>query len=320
MKEKLRYTLAFILIVFFTISCSMPEKNDISERIDNNENVEIINENVEDNSFSDNLDIDNSLIESLKDSLKSEEDKLYEAYKESKRVNVLVLGVEKDPRSDVIILVSFDTKSKKVDMISIPRDTYYKVDRYNSGDHRKINAAYARKREEGSIEAVKDILLDIPIHHYVTVKYSGVEKIVNAMGGVEIYVPKRIGDIPKGKQNLNGEQAVKYLRYRKGYNNGDLGRVSAQQEFIKAATKKSLSLKLPKVIKETYSAVKTDMSIGDILKYSLKGIKVNPEDIIIKTLPGTAGYRTVGGKGWSYFFHDSDKTKELIYDIYDIDE
>lgn len=316
MKEKLRYILALVLIIFFTLSLSIPNVFS-SSKINNKNKKDTIN--IESNVLTKDNIIEKTVNVNQKELIKSEKEKLYEAYKKSKRVNVLVLGVEKDPRSDVIILVSFDTDTKVVDMISIPRDTYYKVNGYNSGDHRKINAAYARKREKGSIEAVTEILYDIPIHNYVTVKYRGVEKIVNAMGGVELYVPMRIGDIHKGKQVLNGEEAVKFLRFRKGYSNGDLGRVNAQQEFIKAAIKKSLSLKLPKVIKETYSTVKTDMSIADIFKYSLKGIKVDFDDIKIKTLPGTSRYQKVGGKSWSYFFHDSEKTKEIIYDLYYLD-
>lgn len=242
---------------------------------------------------------------------------LEEAIDSSKRVNFLVLGVEEDPRTDTIILASFDTEHKLLDLISIPRDTYYHVKSHSSGDHRKINAAYARTREKGALEAVENIL-NIPIHYYVEVKYEGVKKIVEALGGVEVYVPMKMHDIPKGDQVLNGEDAIVFLRFRKGYKSGDIGRVKAQQEFIKSAIKKSLSLRLPLVIKATFKAVKTDISLTKTLYYSYKAMNIDTEDITFNILPGKSSYEYVGGKGWSYYIHNKEETKEMIYKIYNV--
>lgn len=262
------------------------------------------------------------------DNNKDEEmtDPLKIAIKNSKRVNVLLLGLE-STRTDTIILASFDTKNKKVDMLSIPRDTYYWDKGYNKPDQKKINAKYGRGKATGTMAAVSNILGGIPIHHYVSVTYKGVEEIVDSLGGVEVDVPFHMVykdttagkslfiDIPKGRQTLDGKNAVKFLRYRKGYKNGDLGRVNAQQQFIKAAMDKALSYRLPLLIKSCFGSVKTNMPLLDMLGYAKDVIGINlGEDVNMNVLPGAARYKD----GLSYFFHDPEKTKQFVYDLYGV--
>lgn len=241
--------------------------------------------------------------------------------KESKRVNFLILGVEGGLRTDTIIFVSFHMKTKEIDMISIPRDTYFYEKGYERGDQRKINAKYGRSRDKGSKEAIEKIL-GTNIHHHVSVDFEGVEEIVNIIGGVEVDVPCDMLldeiEIAKGRQVLNGKQAIKLVRFRKKYSNGDLGRIKMQQQFIKSAMKKSFSLNLPKVIKKSFKYVKTDMTVKDILYYSLKARNMKVDDISMRTLPGVPRYKEVGGKWWSYYFYDKKKMKETMKEIYNI--
>lgn len=350
MKKTLIIILAIILISIISVCYPIFYSNEANLVADNQSYEDVdISDNIIDDNDNNIIDLDkdtkkeNTLIDKFKEEseeeiLRKEEEarkkeakrkeeeakrltelnKMKEFYKNSARINFLILGVEDQPRTDSMIFASYDTSNNKIYMISIPRDTYYHVKSHNSGDHRKINAAYARGREKGALSAVSNLLYGVPIHHYITLKYTGVESIVDAIGGVEVSVPTDIGSISKGSQILNGKQSIEFLRYRKGYSNGDLGRVSAQQQFIKAALKKSLSLKLPKVIKETYNTIKTDMSIAEVLKYALKSTKINPDDITLTTLPGTARYTKVGGYYWSYFYSNRGKTKEILYTLYNI--
>lgn len=304
-----------ILIGISSIGCNLNKEK--SEDIKNTEKNESSNNN---NKF-DNEYLDKS--NSPKDNKNKSYDSLEEAIKKSKRVNVLVLGREKDPRTDTMILATFDTKNKKIDLISIPRDTYFHEKGYNTGDHRKINAAYARDREKGAMKAVEAVL-GVPIDYYVTVRYAGVEKIVDSLGGVEATVPKwfetlhKNKRIPSGTYVLNGEQSVKFLRFRDKYRNGDIGRVESQQAFIKSALKKALGFKLPAVVKATFDAVETDMSLTKSLYYTYKVIGIDTDDINMTILPGKASFEYVGGRGWSYFRYDEEKTKELIEGIYNV--
>ena len=152
----------------------------------------------------------------------------FEAFTNANRVNILVLGVDHHNLTDTIILASFDIDQKHMDLIWIPRDTYYYRGPAGDTGSNKINAAY-RKNPVNSAIAVSEILMNIPINYYAEVTYEGVATIIDEMGGVPMDIPfnMRYNDpldtpplsinIPKGFQVLSGEQSVKFLRYRSGY-------------------------------------------------------------------------------------------------------
>jgi LCP family protein required for cell wall assembly len=250
---------------------------------------------------------------------KSELEKLIE---ESKRVNVLLLGME-GPRSDTIVLASFDPKAKKVDLISIPRDTYYPRKGYNTADKKKLNAVYGDSGAEGTMKAVSELLGGIPVHHYVKVTYAGVERIVDSLGGVKVNVPFDMVyddpydtpplhiNIPKGTQVLKGKNAVHFLRFRKDYPDGDLGRIRAQQQFMKAAMGKVFSFRLPVVANTVFKYVKTDMPLSDILLLAGDAVGMSSGNVETHGLPGKATE-----KGVSYFLHDVDASKALVTEMY----
>jgi len=262
---------------------------------------------------------------------------LGKAIQKSKRINVVLLGME-GTRTDTIMFVSLDPDTKKVDIISVPRDTYYYRKGYEAYDLRKINAVYGSQKTEGIMSAIGNVLEGIPIDHYVMVDYKGVEKIVDSIGGVEVNVPFNMYysdptdkpplliDIKKGTQVLNGKKAIQFLRFRHnndltvGYPDGDLGRVKAQQQFIKSAIKKSISFKLPSVINATFKYVKSDVGMAEALLYTKDVYGITTDDISVITLPGTGQTKTINGTRSSYFIHDAEKTKELIYKLYGVEE
>ncbi len=258
---------------------------------------------------------------------------LIKAINKSSRVNFLLMGLEW-PRTDTLILASFDVKTKDLNLLSIPRDTYYYKKGFRSGftdmAEYKINAIFGDEGPEGVVKAVKDIF-NIPIHHYVTISYAGVESIVDTLGGVEVNVPYDmyyedpwddppfVINLKKGKQVLDGDKAIQFLRFRK--NNaetiaiGDTGRIKLQQQFIQSAIKKSLSLKLPAVIKEAFNCVKTDANILEILDYANSAIGMDMDKISISTVPGDTFYQN----RLSYFRIDQSKLNEIIYSLYDVE-
>lgn len=256
----------------------------------------------------------------------------------SDRINVLLIGIEAEGRSDTLVFASFDPKTKKVDMISVPRDTEYHVPGYDTADNRKLNAVYIRNLKKGhevaaekTMEAVEEIL-GVPIDNYATISYDGVENIVESLGGVEMDVPqvmkydyfypdgtKEVRYLQEGTQVLNGSEAIGFLRFRKGYSNGDLGRVEAQQKFIKAALKKALGFNLPKVAMTAAKEVKTDMSVLDITANATKAIGMNMNNVNAHTLPGETKSLTFQGWTLSFFEHDEEKTRELMKEIYGVE-
>lgn len=258
---------------------------------------------------------------------KSELEKLVE---NSKRINVLLMGLE-GPRTDTLILASFDPQSKYVDMISIPRDTYFHIKGYDSSDQKKINAVYGRSKANGGkaegVVRVASNILDVPIHHYVTLSYKGVERIVDSLGGVKVTIPFDMNyndpysdpplhiDLKKGTRVLNGKESVQFLRFRqnddKSHSDGDIGRINRQQQFMKAAAKKALSFRLPAVANTTFKQVKTNMELDDIIYYAKRAIGISIDDIQTYKLPGSATT-----KGTSYYIHDAEATEQLMIQIY----
>lgn len=246
------------------------------------------------------------------------------AAQDLRRFNVLVVGLE-DRRTDTIMVASYDMDNKTADLISIPRDTYYPRDVYDSPELKKINAVYAQEGIEGLVPAVQE-LLGIPLEKYVIVDYEAVVSCVDLLSGVEVNVPFHMVysdpyddpplyiDIPEGTQVLNGDQSLKFLRYRKGYSNQDLGRIDAQQQFIKSAVKKALGLKLPVLIKEAYSYMETNVNLTDVLSLVNDIMGFSTDNINLSTMPGSE----TPLEGLSFYIPDEDAIQELVNKLYGI--
>jgi LCP family protein required for cell wall assembly len=239
-----------------------------------------------------------------------------------KRFNILLAGLE-GKRTDTLMVISYDMDNKKAALISLPRDTYLPRNPDDEGELKKINAVYGREGIESLTLRVQD-LLGIPVEKYVVVDYQGVIACVDMIGGVEVNVPFHMEytdiyddpplyiDIPAGVQLLDGEEALKFLRYRKGYDNQDLGRIEAQQQFIKAAVKKALGFQLPSVIKEAYSYIETNISMSDILNLAGDLVGFSADNIETYILPGME----TPLEGLSFYIPDKEGIRNLAYSLY----
>lgn len=219
-----------------------------------------------------------------------------------KKINILVLGVDQRSddvgRSDTMFVVTIDTDSKQVSLLSVPRDTRVKIPGFGWD---KINHAYAEGGHKLSIKAVEG-LLGIPIDYYVLINFSGFYKIVDAIGGVTIDVEKRmyysdpydnlVIDLRPGVQHMNGKTAIQYVRYRD--EDGDIGRIARQQKFIKAMFKEVVSPmvlpRIPAIIQEINSAVKTDLSQPEMLNLAKILNDAYKQGLKTDTVPGRPGY------------------------------
>lgn len=248
----------------------------------------------------------------------------------NKRINVLLLGLEHE-RSDTIMVASYNSKTKTADIISIPRDTYVDRDGFVNSANNKINSVYTAEGLDGLKEVVRQ-MTGLTVNKYVTVDYDGVRAAVDAVGGVEVDVPFHMRytdpysdppldiDIPEGFQTIKGDQAMEFLRFRKtnyrgysGYAEGDLGRIEAQQQFVKSAIKKALSLKLPKVIAEVFPYVDTDFSVSEATSMALGSVGMSTENINFHVLPGAPKTKN----GLSFYISNYDETKALVDSILD---
>ncbi len=244
-----------------------------------------------------------------------------------RRQNILFLGVDasnnpKDlwtgTRTDTIILVNIDPRTKSVNALSIPRDS--KV--YLPGDNgvNKINAAHAIGGIEMTKKTIEDTL-GVHIDRYIMVHDSAVKEIVDAMGGLDIYVEKPMHyndysgnlhiNFSKGNHHLNGQHAVEYLRFRHDAL-GDIGRTQRQQWLLRSLLTQlkqpSTITKIPDIIAVAKKYVKTDMSFYEMSQYAALAKHIDMDKIEIAMLPGAPNQR-----GYiSYWILDPEKTQEVV--------
>ncbi|SFH91077.1 transcriptional attenuator, LytR family [Selenomonas ruminantium] len=242
---------------------------------------------------------------------------------------IMIMGVdERDDdvgRSDTLMVASIDPKKNQASLLSVPRDTRVKIKGHGFD---KVNAAYAYGKERLTQDTVEN-LLGVNIDHYVIINTKSFAKIIDALGGIDIDVPKRmyyedpwdddgglIIDFRPGMQHMDGAKAITYVRYRD--EEGDLGRIRRQQDFIKACLDKMVSPaiipKLPTIIREVMDSIQTDLSFRQLLEFAgtLKESKQNG----LKTdmVPGRPLYID----GISYWIPDLTQLRSTVADTLDV--
>ena len=185
-------------------------------------------------------------------------------------------------RSDVIMLVRIDAPNKKVTMVTVPRDTPYTLE---DGSVVKINEAYNIGGAAESIKAVSS-LTGVNISHYAEVRVSELEAIVDAVGGVDVYVDRELSvkdtltgeltAISEGMQTLDGKQAQVFARARHEYADSaegqDYHRQSNVRTLAKAIIDKALSHplnELPGLILDLAQYVTTDLQAADLISLGM---------------------------------------------------
>lgn len=255
-----------------------------------------------------------------------------------------VFGVDKEGyRTDVIFVVNYNSKTNKVKVVSVPRDT--KVE-WSESQQQRLKELKDMTRTEsklnemtsyGGIENIRSFTIDeiehmlgVNIDNYVIITTDAFRKIVDAIGGVEVDVPVLDGQglqyddsaqnlhihLSPGLQKLNGSDAEGLVRFRKGYAEGDVGRIKTQQLFLKAFAEKVLSpgtiTRLPQIIPVIFTCVKTDMSLTEIPQYYSHIKKFNLSNLTFNIIPGEPQH--VEGK-W-YFMRDTEKMKAFVDEVF----
>jgi len=227
--------------------------------------------------------------------------------------NFLVVGADTRPgdagRSDVIVLAHVPEDGSQVQLIHFPRDLY--VDIPGRGKD-KINAAYAYGREPLLVETMED-LLKIRIHHVARTDFEGFKNMTDAVGGVRVYAEEASNGtgnggpivIKEGWNDLNGEQALGFVRERYTLSEGDISRGLRQLAFIKALMLKATSPETVtnplKIAKFTNAAtdnlvVDQELTIGAMKDYALALKDIHRDDVVFATAP-FSGYGTAPNGG-----------------------
>lgn len=216
------------------------------------------------------------------------------------RMNILVLGIDynrdskgmpysKGARSDTMMVVSLSPTADFLNILSIPRDVYTEIS--PSLGMEKINAAYSYGGIKQTIETVENFT-GVNIDHYVIVKVHGAKKCFDAIGGLELDVEKNMDyddnwgqlhiHLKKGRQVLNGDQAIGYARFRMD-EEGDRGRMRRQQQTIKALIKKlkdpAIIMKAPELAKAVKETLETDLKIAEMVDLAMLYQSFDPKKL-----------------------------------------
>ncbi|VEP11694.1 Transcriptional attenuator, LytR family [Hyella patelloides LEGE 07179] len=228
--------------------------------------------------------------------------------------------------SDTMLLVRFDPQQKKLSVLSIPRDTKVYLDGH--GD-RKINHANDYGGPALTASAVSELLGGVEIDRYVRVNVQGIEKLIDALGGVNVFVPKDMKyndfsqhlyiDLKKGQQHLDGEKAVQFLRYR--YDDlGDISRVQRQQVLMRALVEQALKprtiVKVPKILDVIKSHLDTNLTVKELMALSNFASQTERSGVQMMMLPGNFNNPE---ENVSYWVPDSPQIENIMVQHFELE-
>ena len=180
-----------------------------------------------------------------------------------------------DGLSDTMLMVRFDPKQRKLVVLSIPRDTRTWVEGVGLT---KLNEANSDGGPALAARATSELLGNTTIDRYIRINVQGVEKLMDALGGVKLYVPQDMFyqdesqhlyiNLKQGEQHLNGAQALQFLRFR--YDNlGDIGRVQRQQMLMRALLEQALNpatlARVPQILSVIQANIDTNLSVEELV-------------------------------------------------------
>ena len=201
-----------------------------------------------------------------------------------------------DGLSDSMLMVRFDPKDGKLSLLSIPRDTYSWIEGVGET---KINEANRAGGPALSAKSVSELLGGVGIDRYVRINVQGIEKLVDALGGITVYIPKDMKytdntqhlyiDLKKGEQHLNGEEALQFLRFR--YDTwGDIGRIQRQQMLMRATIEQALNpatlVRMPQILSVIQDHIDTNLSVEELVALVGFASNMTRENTQMMMLPG----------------------------------
>jgi polyisoprenyl-teichoic acid--peptidoglycan teichoic acid transferase len=268
----------------------------------------------------------------------------------SKPVNILLLGIKTtvsdlknssgnerkqvgyeaevdslDGLSDTIMLLRFDPQTRQTIVLGIPRDT--KIERDGFGAE-KINGVDSKSGPAAAAQAVSKVLGGVAIDRYTRVNNMGVGKLVDALGGVTLTVPKDLKyqddsqhfyvNLKAGRQHLDGLKLLGFLRYRNDAN-GDIGRMQRQQIAVKALTEQSLNpmtiARIPQLFSVIQSHVDTNLTVEELLALGAFALHHGKSKMQMLMMPGD--YNGDGKHGTSYWLPDEKGIQNMMARYFD---
>ena len=243
----------------------------------------------------------------------------------------LIIALDAGVNTDSIVVASYDAENKEANMINIPRDSLVNVQRRI----KKINGAFPAGvlgdgGKQGGVDQLKreiKTMIGFVPDFYMVIDMKAFARIIDAVGGVEVYVPYNMRyedpeqdlliELMKGTQILNGEQAVKFARYRmggEGYRTiTDYQRIENQQAVVKSLLDRLLRpaniLKIPEFARIFTDNVFTDLDYGELIWFAGEFSKLSDTDALAEYVLPTTG---TSGLPWYYELLDEPAILELI--------
>ncbi len=250
------------------------------------------------------------------------------------RLSVVVVGLDArahDPgRTDTIVVASLRLDDGQLGLLWVPRDTRVQTP---NGSFNKINVLYSAHGPDVLVQSLSS-LLGVPLDGYVRVDFQAFEHLIDAVGGVEMTIPRRLRyvdhaqglviDLAPGRRRLSGQEALQYVRFRAdglgdiSYDPGTgtyFGRVQRQQEFaralMEAASRPEVLTRLPQLLRQIYAMVETDLPLDLGLAAASYVLRRGSLELVTGVLPGMPG--TVAGA--SYWLPDRGRARVVARQV-----
>jgi len=226
------------------------------------------------------------------------------------RTNVLIMGLdrtvsERNPnvvypvtRTTTLVAASFDPASRRVYLLSVPRDTRTGIPGHGTT---KINAAHAYGGTRLSIRTVENVL-GVRFPYYIELSERGFVRLIDAVGGVNVHIEKDLNyddnwdglhiHLKKGYRRLGGKAAMEYVRFRHDPL-GDIGRIKRGQQVMNALLDEfrqpRIVTHLPRMLRVFREDAQTNLSRAQLIALALFGAGLGPGGLVRETLPGSFG-------------------------------
>ena len=256
-----------------------------------------------------------------------------ETRKNMTAIEFLILG-ESLNLTDTIMIGKYDPNTQKASLVSIQRDTFIGDNPKKATAYDKINSVYQGKNSDKILKEVNE-LTGLNLKYYVVIDTEGLKELVDAIGGVEFYVPMDMKyddtsqdlhiNLKEGTQKLNGDQAEQVLRFRhnndgttypSSYGTQDTGRMRTQRDFISALLKQTLKLsnisKIGELIDIATNNIETNIPIDMLKDYIPYAVEFSTDNLKTATLPGEP--KEMNGV-WLYLT-DDDESQAMIAEYF----
>jgi LCP family protein required for cell wall assembly len=260
-------------------------------------------------------------------------------------VNVLLIGVDysaeretwngkHEYHSDVMMVAAINFDENRVDLISLPRDTYAKIPGvqgiYKLNASLNCGGGYEAAGGAGFLktcEAASWMLGGIPINYYYAVTMPAVKQLVDAVGGVDYNLEMTYTMMGRrysaGPTHLNGQGVLDYLRVRKNIQSGgDLNRVNRQKKMLiaifKSLQEQNLILKVPEILSSFDGQLYTNCTLGQTAALTKFGYGLDDGNIGMYSMTSSSGSNT-NIFNWNFCLTDQTKRVQIIKDVYGVD-